>query len=136
MGYITKKQLTKKDEQRIIKIIEEWTDSKLTWTNLVDACKTKLGISRARQSLMKLPAINMAMKDRKAALKAPRVKSCWIKNINVANERIEKLTEANQMLKSVNQKLLERFKIWQANADMYGVSERKLDQPLAQFRKK
>jgi hypothetical protein len=128
--------LTKKDEQRIIKIIEDWSEPKLTWPLLVDACKAKLGISRARQSLMKIPAIDMAMKDRKAALKAPTEKAGWIKDINEANERIEKLTEANQKLKAVNQKLLERFKIWQANADMHGVSQRMLDQPLTQFRKK
>lgn len=128
--------LTKKDEQRIIKIIEDWSEPKLTWPLLVDACKAKLGISRARQSLMKIPAIDMAMKDRKAALKAPTEKAGWIKDINEANARIEKLTEANQRLKSVNQKLLERFKIWQANADMYGVSQTKLDQPLVQFAKR
>ena len=67
--------LTKKDEQRIIKIIEDWSEPKLTWPLLVDACKAKLGISRARQSLMKIPAIDMAMKDRKAALKAPTEKA-------------------------------------------------------------
>lgn len=130
------KHLTKKDEARIIKIIEEWSEPKLTWPLLVEACKTKLGISRARQSLMKIPTIDMAMKDRKAALKAPTEKAGWVKDIKEANERIEKLTEANQKLKVVNQKLLERFKIWQANADMYGISQSMLDQPLAQFRKK
>ena len=130
------KHLTKKDEARIIKIIEEWSEPKLTWPLLVEACKTKLGISRARQSLMKIPTIDMAMKDRKAALKAPTEKAGWVKDIKEANERIEKLTEANQTLKVVNQKLLERFKIWQANADMHGISQSMLDQPLAQFRKK
>ena len=130
------KHLTKKDEVRIIKIIEEWSEPKLTWPLLVEACKTKLGISRARQSLMKIPTIDMAMKDRKAALKAPTEKAGWVKDIKEANERIDKLTEANQTLKVVNQKLLERFKIWQANADMHGISQSMLDQPLAQFRKK
>ncbi|MBT5230450.1 MAG: hypothetical protein HOM11_09255 [Methylococcales bacterium] len=128
--------LTKKGEARIIKIIEDWSEPKLTWPLLVEACKTKLDISRARQSLMKIPAIDMAMKDRKAALKATTEKPGWVKDINEANERIEKLTEANQKLKAVNQKLLERFKVWQANADMHGLSQRKLDQPLVHFRKK
>lgn len=128
--------LTKKDEQRILKIIEDWSEPKLTWPLLVEACKAKLGISRARQSLMKISAIDMAMKDRKAALKALSHKPGWIKDIKVANERIEKLTEANSQLKAVNHKLLERFKIWQANADMHGVSQRVLDQPLLQFRKR
>jgi hypothetical protein len=130
------KHLTKKDEARIIKVIEEWSEPKLTWPLLVDACKAKLGISRARQSLMKIPAIDMAMKDRKAALKAPTEKAGWIKDIQKANERIEKLTEANQKFKIVNDKLLERFKIWQANADMHGISQRQLDQPLLQYRKR
>jgi len=128
--------LTKRDEARIIKIIEDWSEPKLTWPLLVEACKARLGISRARQSLMKLPAIDLAMKDRKSALKAKTQKVGWIKDINAANRRIEQLAEDNQKLKIVNQKLLERFKIWQANADMHGISQRVLDQPLAQFRGK
>lgn len=127
--------LTKKDEANIIKLIEEWSGPKLTWPLLVEACKAKLNISRARQSLMKLPAIDMAMKDRKAALKASTSKPGWVKDIQQANERIEKLTEANQQLKTVNKKLLERFIIWQTNADMHGVSQAMLDRPLVQFRK-
>ena len=50
--------LTERDVKRIIKLIEEWQEPKLTWPLLVDACKEKLGISRARQSLMKLPAVD------------------------------------------------------------------------------
>lgn len=127
--------LTKKDETRIIKLIQEWSEPKLTWPLLVEECKTKLGISRARQSLMKLPAIDMVMKDRKAALKAPTEKPGWVKDIHQANERIEKLTEAYQKQKAVNKLLLERFLIWQANADMYGVTQTKLDRPLTQYKK-
>lgn len=127
--------LTKKDEAQIVKLIEEWSEPKLTWPLLVEACKTKLKINRARQSLMKLPAVDMAMKDRKAALKAPTEKRGWIKDIRQANERIEKLTEANQRLKFINQQLLARFLTWQANADMHGVTQTILDRPLVQFRK-
>ena len=129
------KHLTKKDEARIIKLIEEWSEPKLTWPLLVDACQNKLNISRARQSLMKLPAIDMAMKDRKAALKAPTEKAGWIKDIREANDLIEKLTKSNQQLKEINKQLLSRFITWQANADMYGVSQSMLDRPLVQFKK-
>lgn len=128
--------LTKKDEKKIIKIIEDWSEPKLTWPLLVEACKARLGISRARQSLMKLPAIDLAMKDRKSALKTQAQKVGWVKDINQANERIEKLAEDNRKLKVVNQKLLERFKIWQINADMHGVTQKMLDQPPVQFRRK
>nr|WP_206691835.1 hypothetical protein [Pseudomonas cyclaminis] len=127
--------MTKKDEARIVKLIQDWSEPKLTWPLLVEACKTKLSINRARQSLMKLSAVDMAMKDRKAALKAPTEKPGWVKDIQLANERIEKLTEANQLLKAVNQQLLARFLTWQANADMHGVSQAMLDRPLVHFRK-
>ena len=48
--------LTKKDEARIIKLIAEWSEPKLTWPLLVEACKEKLGISRARQSTDEAPS--------------------------------------------------------------------------------
>ena len=128
--------LTKKDEARIIKLIEEWSEPKLTWPLLVEACKEKLGISRARQSLMKLPAVDMAMKNRKAALKAPKESPGWIDDIREANERIEALTEKNQKLMYALREMHARFLIWQANADMHGVTQSMLDQPVLQLQKK
>lgn len=130
-----RQHLTPKEEALIIKLIEGWSEPKLTWPLLVEACKTKLNIHRVRQSLMALPAVKMAMESRKVALKTPPEKSGWIKDIHKANERIEKLTEANQQLKAVNQQLLERFLIWQANADMHGISQAMLDRPLIQFKR-
>ena len=130
-----RQHLTPQDEARIIRLIEKWSEPKLTWPLLVEACKIELNIDRVRQSLMALPAVNMAMKDRKAALKAPTEKPGWVTDIHQANERIAKLTEANQQLKAVNQQLLARFLTWQANADMYGVSPSMMDRPLVQFKR-
>lgn len=128
--------LTPKDEQRIIKLIEEWSEPKLTWPLLVEACKEKLGISRARQSLMKLPAVDLAMKNRKAALKARTEKAGWISDIHKANERIEMLTELNQELRGALQDMYARFVIWQANAHLHGVTQSMLDRPVSQLQKK
>ena len=128
--------LTVKDEKRIIRLIEEWSEPKLTWPLLVEACKEKLGIGRARQSLMKLPAVDLAMKSRKAALKAPIVRPGWVSDIQEANERIEKLTETNQKLMGALRDMHARFLIWQANADMHGVSQTMLEQPVSQLRKR
>jgi len=128
--------LTQKDERRIIKLIEEWSELKLTWPLLVEACKEKLGISRARQSLMKLPAVDLAMKNRKAALKAPKEKPGWVNDIHEANERIEKLTVTNQKLMGALRDMHARFLIWQVNADMHGVTQSMLEQPVSQLRKR
>lgn len=128
--------LTPKDEQRIIKLIEEWSEPKLTWPLLVEACKEELGISRARQSLMKLPAVDLAMKNRKAALKAQNLKPGWIKDIQAANERIEELTVKNQKLLAAVRDMHARFLIWQANADMHGLSQSELERPVYQLQKK
>ena len=130
-----RQHLTPKDEARIIKLIEEWPEPKLTWPLLVEACKTRLNIHRVRQSLMALPAVKMAMESRKVALKAPTEKAGWVKDLQQANERIEKLTEANQQLRAVNQQLLARFLTWQANADMHGVTQAMLDRPLIQLKR-
>jgi len=127
--------LTDKDEKRIIKLIEEWSEPKLTWPLLVEACKEKLGISRARQSLMKLPAVDMAMKNRKAALKAQNLKPGWISDIRAANERIDELTAKNQKLLAAVRDMHRRFLVWQANADMHGLSQSMLEQPVSQLRK-
>jgi hypothetical protein len=128
--------LTEKDEKRIIKLIEEWSEPKLTWPLLVEACKEKLGISRARQSLMKLPAVDLAMKNRKAALKAPMERPGWVSDIHEANERIKKLTETNQKLMGALRDMHARFLIWQANADMHGLSQSMLEQPVSQLQKR
>lgn len=128
--------LTPKDEQRIIKLIEEWSEPKLTWPLLVETCKEELGISRARQSLMKLPAVDLAMKNRKAALKAQNLKPGWIKDIHAANERIEELTATNQKLLAAVRDMHARFLIWQANADMHGLSQSELERPVYQLQKK
>ncbi|EDM46414.1 hypothetical protein [Marinobacter algicola] len=128
--------LTPKDEQRIIKLIEEWSEPKLTWPLLVEACKEELGISRARQSLMKLPAVDLAMKNRKAALKVQNLKPGWIKDIQAANQRIEELTAKNQKLLAAVRDMHARFLIWQANADMHGLSQSELERPVYQLQKK
>jgi hypothetical protein len=128
--------LTPKDEQRIITLIEAWSEPKLTWPLLVAACKNELGISRARQSLMKLPAVDLAMKNRKAALKAQNLKPGWINDIQAANERIEELTAKNQKLLAAVRDMHARFLIWQANADMHGLSQSELERPVYQLQKK
>ena len=85
---------------------------------------------------MKLPAVDLAMKNRKAALKAQNLKPGWIKDIQAANQRIEELTAKNQKLLAAVRDMHARFLIWQANADMHGLSQSELEQPVSQLQKK
>ena len=133
---MTHKHLSDNDVKKIIKLIQAWKRPKLTWGLLVDECNSKLGISRARQSLMKIDEITLAFKDQKAALKAPTESPNWVGDIRVANERIEQLRADNQILKALNEKLLERFTVWQANAQMHGVTQEKLDQQRPEYAKR
>lgn len=128
-------RLSESDEQRILVLIENWQNPKLGWVELVAACKAELRITVTRQSLSTRQIFKMALKDRKSALKAPSQAPGYVKDLKVANERIAKLEAENQTLKHVNNELLKRFKLWQNNADMYGVTESRLNQPLPKSRR-
>ena len=128
-------RLSEKDEQNILALITQWTNPKLGWVELIDACKAELGISVTRQALSTRPNFKMAIKDRKKALKAPSQAPGYVKDIKDANERIAKLEAENQLLRKVNNQLLVRFKRWQANADMHGLTESMLDQPMFKARR-
>ena len=126
--------LTPNDIKKIVQLIDKWSEPKLSWDLLVEACKTKLNIACTRQTLNAKPAVKIAFKDRKEALKHTTSKAGYIKDIKRANEKIEELTQANEQLRKVNDLLLQRFTVWQANADMYGVSQAKLDQPVSSLK--
>ncbi|MDT4852548.1 hypothetical protein FQZ97_867830 [compost metagenome] len=85
---------------------------------------------------MNLPAVDLAMKNCKAALKAQKLKPGWIGDIRAANERIEELTAKNQKLSAAVRDMYSRFLIWQANADMHGLTQSMLEQPVSQLQKK
>ncbi|MCY1376238.1 hypothetical protein D9M69_637150 [compost metagenome] len=76
------------------------------------------------------------MKNCKAALKAQKLKPGWIGDIRAANERIEELTAKNQKLSAAVRDMYSRFLIWQANADMHGLTQSMLEQPVSQLQKK
>jgi hypothetical protein len=60
----------------------------------------------------------------------------WVSDIHEANERIEKLTETNQKLMGALRDMHARFLIWQANADLYGLSQSMLEQQVSQLQKR
>ncbi|KPB71974.1 Uncharacterized protein AC507_3836 [Pseudomonas syringae pv. maculicola] len=76
------------------------------------------------------------MKNGKAALKAQKLKPGWIADIQAANERIEELKTANQKLLAAVRDMHSRFLIWQANADMHGLTQSMLERPVSQLQRR
>ena len=69
-------------------------------------------------------------------MKAKKLKPGWIADIQAANERIEELKASNQKLLAAVRDMHSRFLIWQANADMHGLTQSMLERPVSQLQKK
>lgn len=123
-------RLTSQDEDRIASFIQDWCNPKLSWDLLVTACKKELGIETTRQALNTRPRIKALIKIRKTELKAPSKAPGYVKDIQTANERIEKLSKRVEELRYANEQLIDMFIRWQYNAYLYNVSEEKLNQPV------
>lgn len=123
-------RLTGKDEQRIETLIQEWRNPKLSWALLVDSCKSELGIETTRQALNTRERIKALVKIRKTELKAPSHAPGFVKDLQVANKRIEALTKRVGELEFANNQLIDMFIRWQYNASLYNLSEAKLNQPV------
>ncbi|MCW8884055.1 MAG: hypothetical protein OQK12_02220, partial [Motiliproteus sp.] len=116
-------RLTAKDEERIKQLIQNWSNPKLTWELLVAACKKQLDIDTTRQALNKRQSIKNLLSVRKVELKAPSQQSGYVKDLKVANERIQQLTDRNVQLEQVNNFLIDKLFRWQYNASLQRMTE-------------
>src|SRR5690606_31485130 len=100
---------------------------------VVVACENELGIRTTRQALNRREKIKMALKVRKAELKAPSQASRRFTDIDQANDRIARLTHRVSELERSQQTLIEQFARWAFNAKAHGVTKNMLDQPIPIF---
>lgn len=126
------KNLGDEDVAKIVEILDGWT-GKLSWELFIDAIEKRLFARYTRQALHKHARIRDAFAHRKAELarsgdRPPKTASS--PELQLALDRIERLTNENARLQAENTRLLEQFVRWAYNAHLRKLDEAFLNQPL------
>jgi hypothetical protein len=61
--------LTDERVEKIVKIIDSWSDRKLTWAGIITVVELKLGATYTRQALSKNPRIQIAYETKSERLR-------------------------------------------------------------------
>lgn len=126
------KNLLDDDIAKIVEVLDGWA-GKLTWELLIDAIEKRFLARYTRQALHKHTRIKDAFALRKDALSngggLPR-KAASSPELQLALDRIDRLTGENERIKAENQRLLEQFVVWAYNAHTRGLDKDFLSQPL------
>ncbi len=126
------RNLRDEDIAKIVEMLDGWS-GKLSWELLIEAVERRMFSRYTRQALFKHGRIKDAFTQRKAALSLagdrPRraVKS---PELQLALDRIERLSQENERLQAENTRLLEQFVRWAYNAHLRNLDESYLNQPL------
>jgi len=123
------KHLTSDDVRRIVNLLKSWKFD-LTWDLLVQACSNTLGITTTRQALNRKTEIKEEFAIRKRSLKTGIDETARPNSLNVAHERINRLTQRVRELEGQNARYRELFQRWQYNAEARGVGKDVLDRPM------
>lgn len=128
------KNLSDKDVARIVEILDGWS-GKLSWDLFIAAIEKRLFARYTRQALHKHTRIKEAFSHRKATLAndgdRPR-KTASSPELQLALDRIDRLTGEIERLNAENTRLLEQFVRWAYNAHTRGLDEGFLSRPLPQ----
>lgn len=124
------KNLTDDAIEKVVRVIDGWSDKPLTWDALVDALVARLHCRYTRQALHKHERIKAAYTQRKGALAGADAPPRGSGQMVEAMARIERLEAENRRLEAENQRLLEQFVTWAYNAHTRGLTKEFLSQPL------
>lgn len=123
------KHLSDRDIQRIVELLDGWR-GKLTWEALSAACKPIIGTAPARQTLYRCARVADSYQLARARLKEKPKPAKALPTVQVALDRIARLTAENERLQMENSRLLEQFVVWQYNAYVRGMTSAQLNAPL------
>lgn len=123
------KHLTEKDINKILGALDGW-EGKLTWDRLCESVAALVGKKPTRQSLSSHQKIKLAFVNKKKRLREDIEEVKTPQSLALAAQRIKRLEEINARLKNENDRLIEKFVIWQYNAYRNGVMQEDLDMPL------
>lgn len=121
-------RMTPGEIKKITEVVNQLQEP--SWKSLIAELKDH-GIFYSRQSLSAKTEIKTALRLRKEALKKVAA-SAGMPSVSKAESvsRIVKLTEEIEVLKQQNSQLYELLLTWQYNAEMRGITEDQLNQPL------
>lgn len=126
------KNLSDSNIERIVEILDGWR-GKLRWELLIDEIEKRLFTRYTRQTLHAHARIANAFAHRKQELAGSTgntLKRTELPELQLAFDRIERLTNECNRLKAENNLLLEQFVRWAYNAHLRGLDEQYLSQPL------
>lgn len=128
------KAITQKEMNEIAAMIREWPQSEpFKWDTICKGVKSILGYVPTRQALSKKPMLANAYKAKK---KQQKLEVNRFKNVPRpqstldAMQKIARLQEENQLLKSELAKMAEVANRFIYNASLHGLSQAKLMVPL------
>ena len=122
--------ISAKDVKAILSVIDGWEAPRLTWKALIARIANVLHVTYVRQALARYPEVAQAFSRRQAELAAEPRRKTYSGELQVANDRIQRLVAENKRLHALNDALLERFVTWSYNASLFGLDEQKLDHPI------
>jgi hypothetical protein len=125
------KNLTDGAIKLIVEILDGWT-GKLSWQLVLDAIERSTAQRYTRQALHKHTRILAAFNITKRRLKDQTVgvKTVSSPELQIALDRIARLSAEVQRLESENNRFLEQFARWAYNAYLRGLDQDFLNQPL------
>jgi len=130
----TVRNMSDEDILVVLQIIDGWThDTLLTWDALIEAIQQRLFKKWSRQALDRHERIKKAYTDKRNSLRrgvAPPNEEHLPADLRKANETIRRLRSENERLERENNDLMEKFRVWSANAVSMGMSEEKLNAAL------
>ena len=126
------KNLGDTDIEQIVEMLDGWS-GKLSWELLIDAIEARRHMRYTRQALHKHERIGQAYSMRKKALSA-QVDSGELTysspELQIAEQKLARLTAENMRLKAENEHLLEQFVRWAYNAYTRNLDKEFLNRPL------
>jgi hypothetical protein len=126
------KNLSDDDVAKIVEILDGWSGP-LRWELLIEHIERRLFARYTRQALHKHGRIKDAFASRKdhlASVPDRARKASSSPELELALDRIERLTGENQRLTAENSRLLEQFVRWAYNASTRNLDEAFLSRPL------
>jgi hypothetical protein len=125
------RRLTDANIAAVCEMLDGWRGP-LTWQQLVNAIGQRFGHRYTRQALNMHVRISNAYRLRKQTLRdvPARPPSAASIELQVMQERLNRLEAENARLKAENQRLLEQFVRWCYNASLRGMDDRYLNQAL------